>query len=265
MKLDELQNKLFDMLCMFDSICTQHGITYFLDSGTALGAVREHDFIPWDDDIDVAMMRPEYERLRVILKNELPEKYKLIEPRDYAPYFFDFIPKLIDTTVPLREETEEDRAYKNYQNRMSIDFVLLDTVPDGKLRQKLIITKCKLYYGLARSKRYKNHPEKLSLAERALSGTCSLIGKFLTYGKIMDLYEKNTKKYHGKKSNSVIRSNTLLYFIKCYEKASYESAVMLPFHGKCFPVPSEYDKVLTRMYGDYMTPRRDYKGFVSHT
>lgn len=264
MDMNIFHEQLFDMLMMFDEICRKHGIRYYLDSGCAIGAVREHDFIPWDDDIDIAIMRKDYIKLKEILKNELPPNYKLVEPQDYEPYFFDMIPKIIDMNVPLRKETDEDKAYKNYQNRMSIDFIILDSVPDSKLVQKLIKLKCKLFYGMARSKRYAQNNKNITVPEKIASGVCKFLGRFFDVKQLIVFYLHNTMKYSGIQSDTLIRSNSILYFIEFYKKDWYSDVVYLDFHGKEMPLPSGYDEILTKMYGDYMKPAKEYKGYVSH-
>lgn len=261
---DNLHNKLFAMWKMFDDICQRNNITYFFDSGCAIGAVREHDFIPWDDDIDIAILRSEYERLKAVLCRELDPKYKLIEPKHYAPYFFDFIPRLIDTTVPLRKETDEDKAYKNYQNRLSIDFIILDNVPDSKLLQKAIVFRCKFLYAMARSKRYKLKEQKYTFAEKIFSKVCFSLGKHFSLDTLIDRYERNTLRYKNIKSNSLIRSNSVVYFIDCFNASYYEEVIYQPFHGGSAPLPKGYHAILSQMYGDYMTPSKNYKGFIKH-
>ena len=266
MDLNELHEKLFGMLVMFDGICKKHGIRYFLDSGTAIGAVREHDFIPWDDDIDVAIMRSDYNKLRRVLKKELPSHYKLIEPKDYAPYFFDMIPKLIDLDVPLRQETEADKAYKNYQNRMNIDFFILDSVPDNKILQKVILFKTYVIYGLLCSKRYNSDTQmQMNILEKTAKYILSKIGMFFPLKKLLQMYINNTVKYSNVKSSTFIRSNSILNFIDFYNKSDYAQTAHLDFHGAKMPLPAGYDNILAQMYGDYMTPAKGYKGYMKHS
>ena len=64
---------MLDMVRALDGICKEHGIPYFLYGGTLLGAIRHNGFIPWDDDLDVAMLRSDYQRLVKVLPDELPE------------------------------------------------------------------------------------------------------------------------------------------------------------------------------------------------
>ena len=61
--LDEVHEELLNLLLRFDAFCKEHNLRYSLDSGTLLGAVRHKGFIPWDDDIDLNMPRPDYDRL----------------------------------------------------------------------------------------------------------------------------------------------------------------------------------------------------------
>lgn len=264
MELEYLHDKLYEILEMFDKICKEEGITYFMDSGTAIGVVRENDFIPWDDDIDIAIKRSDYIKFRRIIKNRLPKGYKFIEPIDYEPYFYDFVPHIIDEDVPLRLETEEDVAYKNYQNRAAIDFIILDDAPDSKMLQKIMKFKIKMFYGMAMSKRFKVYSEKYSLKEKVLSGICRFLGAFFEFKDINRMYMKNSMKYYGKKSRYFIRSNSVLSDCNCYLKKYYRGIKELPFHGGVAPLPVGYDEILRQQYGDYMTPVRDENHYKKH-
>ena len=76
-ELKSVQKIELDILIELDKICRKNNLCYFLDSGTALGAVRHKGFIPWDDDIDVGMPRPDYNRFMRIAKDELGEAFFL--------------------------------------------------------------------------------------------------------------------------------------------------------------------------------------------
>ena len=75
--MNSAQNKLVQMLAWYHDFCMKYGLRYYIVGGTCLGAVRHQGFIPWDDDIDVAMPRADYERLQEYWKQDFNEKYFL--------------------------------------------------------------------------------------------------------------------------------------------------------------------------------------------
>ena len=84
------QMKMVEILCVIDKICKKHKINYWLSSGTLLGAVRHHGFIPWDDDLDIEMLAEDYKRFLSVIQSELPndlvlQSYKT-DPNYVAPY-----------------------------------------------------------------------------------------------------------------------------------------------------------------------------------
>ena len=72
MDKETAHKRLLDILCVFDGFCTKHHIRYTLHGGTLLGAVRGNEFIPWDDDADIAMTRAEYRKLEVAVEDFSP-------------------------------------------------------------------------------------------------------------------------------------------------------------------------------------------------
>ncbi|MBR5957646.1 MAG: LicD family protein, partial [Salinivirgaceae bacterium] len=78
-QLRQIQNRELDILIEFDRICRKHNIDYWLDSGTLLGAVRHGGFIPWDDDIDVCVLKKDRKRLRKAMNTSLSQDYEYSE------------------------------------------------------------------------------------------------------------------------------------------------------------------------------------------
>ncbi|MDL2297067.1 LicD family protein [Bacteroidales bacterium OttesenSCG-928-B11] len=94
--LRKAQLRMLEILIEVDRICKKHNIPYWLDSGTLLGAVRHGGFIPWDDDLDITVMRKDYKRLRKVLQEELPEQF-VFQDWTTDKYAFDHYGRVKDT------------------------------------------------------------------------------------------------------------------------------------------------------------------------
>lgn len=105
------QLRMLEMLLELDRICRKHDIKYWLSSGTLIGAMRHKGFIPWDDDLDVEMMRDDYLRLLEVLPEELPETMALQHHSTDANYFY-YYAKLRDRRSHLEETNDYDRLLK---------------------------------------------------------------------------------------------------------------------------------------------------------
>ena len=105
------QLKMLDLVVELDRICKKHNIPYFLYGGTLLGAIRHNGFIPWDDDLDVALYRKDYLRLLEVLPKELPDDIVFQENETDKNYFY-FFAKLRDKHSILQEESPYDQVFK---------------------------------------------------------------------------------------------------------------------------------------------------------
>lgn len=120
------QERMLEMLLSFDAICKKHNIPYWLSSGTMLGCIRHGGFIPWDDDLDVEMMRDDYLRFEQVIMDELPDSMAL-QTHDTDPNYFFFYPKLRDKRSLLEETNNYDKVFK-YRG-IYIDIFLLEKNP----------------------------------------------------------------------------------------------------------------------------------------
>ncbi len=120
------QMRMLEMVKELDRICKKHDIPYFLYGGTLLGAIRHNGFIPWDDDLDVAVLRKDYLRLMKVLPHELPGHIAL-QNNDTDPNYFYFFAKLRDRHSLLEEECPYDRVFRERG-------VYIDIFPFDKVR-----------------------------------------------------------------------------------------------------------------------------------
>ena len=100
-----LQLRLLPVLECIDKVCREHHLRYYLCAGTMLGAVRHRGFIPWDDDVDVCMPRPDYEQLMIHCSEWLPEPMEIISPHNRPDYPYPLlkssIAALLYSNVPI--------------------------------------------------------------------------------------------------------------------------------------------------------------------
>lgn len=112
-----------------DKVCADHNLTYYLWAGSMIGAVRHRGFIPWDDDMDVAMPRPDYDKLIAHCAEWLPKPYEMVCAEDDASYPLPFA-KIQDASTTLIE-----RAHLRYLGGVYLDVFPIDGVPAGRVSQ----------------------------------------------------------------------------------------------------------------------------------
>ena len=127
------QMVMLEMVKVLDAICKKHNIPYFLYGGTLLGAFRHNGFIPWDDDLDVAMLRSDYKRLLTVLPDELPE-HIVLQTNDTDRNYFFFVGKLRDKRSFLDEDSF-DMVFK--ERGIFIDIFPLDKLLPWSQRLRL--------------------------------------------------------------------------------------------------------------------------------
>lgn len=262
MKLPELHDRLFELLCLIDDICKKENVKYFLHAGTELGSVREKDFIPWDDDADIKVMLEDYPAFKKAMLDNLPDHIKLIEPPDFAPAFYDFIIRIVDTRCLLRKETDENNYYKNLQNHIDVDVMLQHKMPNAKIPRAIAYSRLMFWYGLGMGHRYKIDFKKYPGVIKIIVAFLSFIGKFVNPKTVWNRYFKLINVFNKCHSTIAMRNTMLWSGMVNTEWTDNASTGII--RGREFPIPAGYDAELTSYYGDYKTAPKDRSVFNQH-
>ena len=243
----ELQPKwnaiIVDVLRKFIEICKQHNLTYYCCGGTAIGAIRHGGMIPWDDDIDVFMPRPDYDRFVDIIQNTDLGNYEYVSPFTHDNYPLYFI-KLCNRKTTLMEEHDTPCVYGLY-----IDVFPIDGAPDdydeAKEYIKLLCNHkewgrfVRKTIGFFFRKKYRNH---------LLCQLDSICRSFpFDYSNLVAVYCGS----YGPK--------------EVFPRKWLENTVKFSFEGLTVNLPSGYDSYLRQYYGDYMQLPPEEKRISHHT
>ena len=276
-KLKKAQQASLSILLEVDRICREQDITYLLDAGTLLGAVRHKGFIPWDDDIDIAMTRENFERFRATAPDKLSENLELIMPDSYrgGEAFYDFTPRIIYRSSRRHEDTEEMAYYEGKLNHLWVDIFILDSIPDNRLSDKLVRLRQKMLYGFAMSKRYRLDMSKYSGLNKLMVGILVLFGRGMDMRRLFKKQEALSRKFNitgadaaaGKKpTRNLYYSNYQPDYLHDTVRREWsENVTELSFEGHMLMAPAGYDKVLREVYGDYTVLPPSEKRIPSHS
>lgn len=264
MNLSELHDILYDIICEIDDACKAENVQYMLGGGTMLGAVREHDFIPWDDDADLCLWSKDYPAFRQAMLRHLPAYYRLVEPQDLKPNFYDFVCRIQDTRYFWHEPTAEDAVYGNMQNHVCVDLFLINEGADTLrgLRRRAFLQK--VIYGLAMGHRVSRDLDKYSTLQRLQVGVLAGVGKHIDMDRIFRWKKALDQSGREGARYCEIGNDLPKYFGLPYERDWFEGTVRIPFRDRELPVQKGYDQKMTLQYGDYMSPPADRSDYISH-
>ena len=247
MTLDEVKRVQLEVLDAVMSFCKANGINCWLNGGTLLGAVRHKGYIPWDDDIDLGMLRPDFDRFIATFNDDNP-RYKLICCENDPNTLFHY-GKVIDTSTYLYEVTE-----KSEKLGVNIDIFICDNAPDNKTEQTRMFRKRDLYNVCNLGRRFPVFTKPLrggllrSLAVYAFRAVLRVFPRQYFTKKL----DENAKSYTGH-DTGLVGNFTGIQRTVC-KRSLFEKVTELEFEGKMYPAPIGWDEWLTGLYGDYMTP-----------
>lgn len=243
---EELKIVLLDMVAWFDAFARKNGIRYSMHGGTLLGAMRHQGFIPWDDDMDLAMLREDYERLMELMQNE-HGRYQLLAPEINPKYLYPFA-KLVDTQTVLVEETLECGVPLG----IGIDIFPLDRDTDDmalRAKNKKRLDSCASMISFVMSKTAHTSKGLRLMAAKAMDVFFAVVGKrFATNRMLREL----KRIYSHAEYDTYVSTFTPNYALKQHLKREWmEHLVPMKFEHLELPGYEKSDEFLTELYGDW--------------
>lgn len=246
-QLRELQLAELEGLKFFDDFCRNNGITYYMCGGCLIGSIRTKGFVPWDDDIDVLMPRPDYEQFLKLYKEKNPsERFVLLDGTKEATYGNIFA-VLMDTNHTMVKEYQKDM---DMPHGIPLDIFPIDGLASGKIG-RIMQYVWTMIYSLFRSGIVpKNQGGLLSFGSKILLGIFR--GKGIRY-KIWKFAEKRMSCHSFETADNVAELCAGFYFMKkVYPRSIYDGVTEVEFEGRNYLAMKNYDDYLKIPFGNYM-------------
>lgn len=243
--LEKLHNVELEILKVFIDVCDKLNLEYFAVYGTALGAVRHQGFIPWDDDIDVAMMRKDFTRFVKEAPALLPAGYTL-QFRDTDPDYYVLHAKLKKDNSTFLEPGWENK--KNSHHGIFIDIFPWDYFPTNGLKGLIFKVKKKYYQNIVNINPNVNYWKAKGLKNKAYAILKPFVK--IIYRNQSDIARHFDNVLENLPPQPMVGSHGSKTV--CYPKECFNGTTLLPFENIQIKVPTGIHEYLTTCYGDYM-------------
>lgn len=255
--LKSLQFNLLQMMQKINEICCQEKIKYFMLGGTFIGAVRHKGFIPWDDDIDIAMDRKNYEKFLSIIEKKLPSNMELVYYNEKETNVHWI--KIIDKHFKIVEKMDNIET----EQYLFVDIFPFDNVPDSIIKRKIfklrIYLKGKrlklaqmLYISEKNNQKFSRKSKEIIVKILKLK----ILKKYFAIQKVQGQYDKLISKYKNKETkliaNLCVNHNFNNIYREMFEKEKIGSIVEYDFEDTKLKGIENYDYLLRQTFGDYM-------------
>ncbi len=249
-ELKKLQDVELEMLADFHNICEETHIKYSLAFGTMLGAVRHQGFIPWDDDVDVMILRKDYDKLVDAVNKNYSKKYVMLDKSTDKDYFLTF-PKFVKKGTTLLEPTSEKCPHRG----IYIDVFIIDEMPKHchKIRNKIYRIGYGMAYYASIGKRGSKFFDSIAIENVQFAKIWKTEKRFGNVAKLFtvkfwnSMAKFSTKGIKDKEKLVVSEDN-----LKALDKSMFANLALYDFDGLKLWGVANYDKYLTDIYGDYM-------------
>ena len=240
----EIQQMELGIMEYIHEVCQKIGVKYFLAYGSLIGAVRHKGFIPWDDDMDICMLREDYEKLQDYLIANPDERYEVMSYKNNLNYVYPFMKVQDNQTYLLEEDVRIDSNMGIYVDIFPVDGYEDDSVFKDKMTRLIKKRQLSCY------------------TFKGITNTKSLLNSLIRYISVIIFYFTNTNKYirgidELAKSRKVDDYELVDYLIykdmnkPVWKREWLKQTITGVFEGKEFMIPKNYHEILTSDYGDY--------------
>ena len=245
--LRNLQKKCLEILVYFKKICDENKLTFYLAGGTAIGALRHKGFIPWDDDIDVFMPRPDYEKLtRIWTEVADTSRYVFIRSSRNVNYHHHAA-SIVDVNTTWIEERNENN---DVPQGVMIDVIPLDGCPDSNFRRFFQLYNALKFAVFNVQRLPENKNKKIYCATKIVLGIFR--SKWIR-DTIWISSEKRMTRYGFYSNKNITELIGELYgMVEKHPLEDFATTIEVDFEGYKMPLMKGYDAYLKSVFGDYM-------------
>lgn len=242
LSLSERKQVSLNILKNFHDFCIENDLKYTLAYGSLIGAVRHKGFIPWDDDIDVCMLRKDYDRMRAIWRNT--ENLMLVIPEAEKDYCFTYA-KLVDKNTELVDYNGNISAIG-----VGIDIFPMDYMSDNYEEEKVRFIQYQKKVDTILNRLFAYYVREQVKGIKKIIGIVAKKTGLLNYlAKKFSIYPSSVKSNSESKVGCLVSMHP--YLFEYFDKEFFEP-IICDFEEFHFYIPKNYDKILTEQYGDYM-------------
>lgn len=257
LELKEIQAESLKIIKLIDRICRDNNLQYSLFYGTLIGAIRHKGFIPWDDDLDIVMLRNDYDKLeKYFIEHEDELKpFKIFSYKNNPKYPY-MLNRVCNTSFAMVSENEEDSGMGTF-----VDIYPFDGF--GNSKDTFLQLRSRIYCSMYMMKSRKHFVKTGSFIGDSIKRILNLYAKCISYKSLQHKIERLSKKYSCDDSDYVsCLTWSGLSYKSCYLKSDILETVRVPFEDCELLVPKKYDVLLRKVYGDYMElpPEKDRIG-----
>ena len=239
------------ILSEVDRICRKYEIPYYAGYGTLLGAVRSSSFIPWDDDIDLIMLRSDYNRFLSVAEKELPEELAL-DSLETNPDFWGMNPLVRSAVLCFHPKLFS--KYREFPYHAFVDIFPLDELAEDPEEERQRENKVHLLFQMMKKvEGREGEPEKweeeLKQIEKLFSVQLNRSQSILT--QLSGVMDRVYQEFNGRGGNTLTFMPLYMMRKDRYPREVFEKREWVPFCNTSLPIPSGYDRLLQCTYGDY--------------